>query len=389
MFPQNFINEVKEKINLVELVSEYTTLNKVGDYIYQGRCPNPNHNDSSPSFCVFKKGYRNGKKINTYDTWACMGCHNGSKTTDSKHKNYGSDCIAFYQWIEDVPWKKAVMDLCEKYGIPIPEGEFDKLYQAKKQQAESYVSNLYSMPKQYLYDRGLTDSDIKSWKIGYDGNGRITFPLMDRYNNILGFTKRWLQMPEGRNDKYRNSLASKIFDKSSYLYGIHNIDNNFDEIRITEGPMDVILGHKYGAKNIMATLGTAFTDRHVEVIKSLNKVPVLVMDGDGPGIAAGEKAIDKLASVGIYSKILILPSGKDLCDLSLELKDDIENYIEANAITYGQYKVKDIINGFDSDVNELRLRRFNQVKKVIEEIPYDAERMIMKEYINNRMNIAL
>lgn len=387
MFSQDFIFEIKEKISLVELVTEYTPLNKAGTLVWQGRCPHPEHNDSSPSFRVFQKGYRNGKKVNHYDTWACMGCHNGRKSSrDSKHKNYGSDCIAFYQWIEGVSWKQAIYDLCEKYNIPIPASEFDKLFKAKRLQTNSFIKNLYSAPKQYLYDRGLSDKDIADWQLGYQGD-KIVFPLLDRYQNVIGFTKRWIEIPEGRNDKYKNSSSSKIFNKSSYFYGSHNIVSEFDEIRITEGPMDVILGHKYGVKNLTATLGTAFTDEHVEMIKSYDKVPVLIMDGDAPGIRAGEKAIEKLADAGIYSKILILPGGMDLCELSLELKEDIEDYISSRAITYGQYKLRDIVNSYDSDINEMKLKRYKEIKSILEEIPLEVERNIMKEYIMKRMDM--
>lgn len=389
MFSQDFLNEVKDKIDMVELVSEYTPLHKAGALIYQGRCPHPDHEDSTPSFRVFKKGYRNGNKVNKYDSWACMGCHSGNKKIkDKNNRNYGSDCFAFYQWIEGVTWKQAVYDLCEKYNISIPSSEFDKLFKIKKIQTDSFIKNLYEKPLNYLHSRGLTSKDIELWKIGYDGN-KIVFPLPDRYWNILGFTKRWIEVPEGRNDKYKNSCSSKIFNKSSYFYGQHNIINDFDEIRITEGPMDVIMAHKYGAKNINATLGTAFTDQHVEVIKQLDKVPVLIMDGDARGIEAGQRAINKLAEAGIYSKILILPNGKDLCELSLELKEGIEEYISSNSMTYGQYKLNNIINSFDSEVNELKLKKYSEVKKTLDEIPHEVERMIMKEYVLKRLNMRI
>lgn len=384
MFPQEFINEIKERVDLVELVSEYTNLQKASAQIYQGRCPHPKHDDKNPSLRVWKRGYKNSK----YDSWACMVCHSGDKNIKNKeHRNYGSDCIAFYQWIEGVNWKQAVYDLCEKYDIPIPSSEFDKLYKLKRIQTESYIKNLYSTPLQYLYNRGLSDNDIKKWMIGFQGN-KIVFPLLNKYRHTIGFTKRWLEMPEGRNDKYKNSSSSKIFNKSNYFYGIHNLDDNFDEIRITEGPMDVIIADKYNAKNIVATLGTAFTDDHVQAIKHLDKIPVFIMDGDGPGITAAEKAINKLAEHGIYSKILILPDSKDLCDLSNELQNDIEKYISDNSLTYGQYKLQKIVNSFDSKVNELKLKEYNNIKKILEEIPYEAERMVMKNYIASKMNMS-
>lgn len=383
MFPQSFINEVKEKVSLVELVSEYTPIHKAGSNIYIGPCPHPDHKDSDPSFRIWTKGYEG----NEYDSWACMGCHYGSKDIKSKNsKNYGSDCFAFYQWMEGVSWKKAVYELCEKYNIPIPSSEFDKLYNTKRKQTESFIKNLYSMPRQYLYKRGLSDKDIDEWKIGFQGD-KIVFPLMDKYKNVIAFTKRWIIVPEGRNDKYKNSKASKIFNKSFYFYGQHNITEECDEIRITEGTLDVILGTKYGINNLVATLGTAFTDEHAELIKNMNKTPVFIMDGDDAGIKAAEKAINKLASIGVYSKILILPIEKDLCDLSNELHFDIENYIQTNALTYGQYKLQKIVNHFDSQLNELKLKSFQEIKEVLEEIPYEAERMIMKQYILQKLNM--
>lgn len=210
---------------------------------------------------------------------------------------------------------------------------------------------------------------------------------MDKYKNIIGFTKRWLVVPEGRNDKYKNSKASKIFNKSFYFYGQHNITEECDEIRITEGTLDVILGTKYGIKNLVATLGTAVTDDHAESIKNMEKIPVFIMDGDEAGIKAAEKAIDKLAKIGVYSKILILPLGKDLCDLSNELHFDIENYVQANSLTYGQYKLQKVVNSFDSKLNELKLKSFKEVKTILEEIPYEPERMIMKQYILQKLNM--
>lgn len=385
MFPEKFINELKEKIDLVELASEYTELQKVGINLYQGPCPNPNHDDKNPSFRVWTRGY-NGSK---YDSWACMVCHSGNKNTKSKeHRNYGSDCFAFYQWMEGVNWKQAVIDLAQKYNVPLPNSEFDRLYKMKQLQTESYIRNLYSEPLKYLYDRGLTDVDISSWKIGFEGN-KIVFPLLDKYRYPIAFTKRWLVMPEGRNDKYKNSYTSKIFNKSTYFYGIHNLDNDFDEIRITEGPMDVILSTKYGAKNIVATLGTAFTDDHVKLIKSMNKNPVFIMDGDGPGIAAAEKAVNKLAQAGIYSKILILPNGEDLCDLSLDIKEGIEDYIKQNAMTYGFYKMQKIINIYDNHIMELKLKSFKDIEKVLAEIPDDTERAIIKDYVLKKMDMRL
>lgn len=380
-FPQEFVDQVKETVDMVKLVSEYTDLKKVGTNLYEGHCPHPDHHDSTPSFRVWADS----------QSWACMGCHNGKKTESNKlYKNYGSDCIAFIRWIEPKyrNWRSAIIYLAQKYHIPIPTEENDLIYKHKKTMAYSLMYNLYGEPLKYLQDRGLTINDCDEWMIGFDGQ-KITFPLFDRYKNILGFTRRWLHVPEGANDKYKNSSNSKIFNKSTYLYGIHNLDDECEEIRITEGPMDVILANKHGAKNVVATLGTAFTEGHVEMIKHYGKTPVFCMDGDEAGLKAINKAITLLAHAGIYSKLLILPEGKDLCDMSIELGDKIEDYIKENSITYGNFLIKESLSLYIAKANELKMKFLPELNKVLNFVPGEDEKTVLKSFIKNSMGIDM
>lgn len=379
MLQQEFIDKVKSRIDIKELVEEYTELKKVGPTLYEGRCPHPDHEDNDPSFRIWTD----------HQSWACMVCHSGKKS--SKFKVFGSDCFAFMQWIEPTKiknFKDAVLYLANKKGIPIPTDKNAKLYKEKRALAVSYMHNLNKVSLDYLTSRGLSKDDCLNWGLGFDGN-KITFPLMDRYKNVLGFTKRWLIVPEGANDKYKNSFNSPIFNKSMYLYGIHNIDESFKELRITEGSLDVILAHKYGAKNIMATLGTAFTEGHVEIIKHYKMVPVFIFDGDKAGLKALNKSISMLAEHNIYSKILILPDDKDLADMSIELKEGIEDYISDNAITYGNYLIQDEISKFNSKVNELRLKAYPNLIKILNKVPTQEERNILKSFIKNTTGVDL
>lgn len=229
----------------------------------------------------------------------------------------------------------------------------------------------------------------------YESNGvnvdgkKIIFPLLDRYKNVLGFTKRWLNMPLDADDKYKNSPNSAIFNKGMYLYGLHKIDMSFKEIRITEGSMDVILSNKYGAKNVVATLGTAFTENHVELIKHYNLLPVFCMDGDDAGLKSIQKSASLLAEHNIYCKILILPPKKDMADIALELKDKLEDYINKNSITYGNYLIKDELSLYISKVNELKMKSYPNLLKIIQQIPCNNERDVLKAYIKNIMNIEM
>lgn len=376
MLSQNFIDEVKGAVDMLKLAQRHTELKKVGDGIWQGRCPHPKHNDDDPSFTVWEKT----------QSWACMGCHNGKK--NAKHKNYGSDCFAFIQWMEGIGWKQAILKLAKEVGIEPEQEKNAEIYDHKKRLAMSYNQNIPPQVMNYLKERGLDRNDINDWLIGFDGS-RITFPLMDRYRKVLGFSKRKFIEKDEAAPKYKNSSNSKVFNKSCYLYGIHLVNDESDEIRITEGAMDVVIPKKYGVHNIVATLGTSFTDNHVSLIKNMNKTPVFCMDGDEAGLKSIKKSVDLLAEEGIYSKILLLPKDKDMADLSNELKEETEDYIQNHAITYGQMMIQDVINQYDSKVNEIKIKLLPEIQKIIQDISNNAERKVIQDYVYEKMGLKL
>lgn len=376
MLSQEFIDQVKGATSMVALAKKYADLKLVGDGIWQAECPHPNHKDDTPSFIVWEKS----------ESWACMGCHNGKKSI--KFKNYGSDCVAFIQWIHNIGWRESIMKLAKDAGIEPEKNKYSELYDHQKRLALSYNRNIPDPVYEYLRRRGVSNKEISDWTIGFDGS-RLTFPLIDRYKRTLGFTKRKLKEKEKRSPKYKNSPNSEIFNKSSYLYGIHLIDNDFEEIRITEGSLDVILPHKYGVKNIVATLGTSFTQNHVDMIKNSNKTPVFCMDGDEAGMKSVEKSIDLLSSEGIYSKILLLPKNMDMADLANKFKEETEKYIQDNAITYGQLMIQEVMNQYDAKMNETKLKLYPSIKKILSNIRNEDEQEIIKDYISSRMGLKL
>lgn len=376
--PEWFIDELKEKTNLVQLAKEYTTLKKVGTGVWQGNCPHPKHNDDTPSFTVWQK----------HNSWACYGCHSGKKGVDG---NLGSDAIAFIQWIENLEFRQAIKFLADWNDLPMPTDKNQKLFDNNSKLSYKYHKDLYKNEQvlDYLYDRGLDDTDISNWYLGYDyHNKRIVFPLFNKYKNIVGFNKRVDVADFKGSRKYINSENSEIFNKSKYFYGIHNLDKDFNEIRITEGSMDVILGHKYGAKNVVATLGTAFTETHAKMIAKTGKTPVIIFDGDGAGDKGLTKALAYFDALGIYCKIVKLPIGKDLADLSLDLKFGLENYIRNNSITAGYYKIRNIINSYKEKLYTIQLEYIPELDKIISDIP-KAEEKPIKRFVKSEMNIDL
>lgn len=377
MLSQEFVDKVKKSTDMLELAREYTFLEVKGDGIWAGKCPHPEHEDDTPSFTVWAKN----------QSWACMACHYGRKNL--QEKNYGSDCIAFIQWIEKLSWQDAVLFLAKRKNIPKPSSEQDKAYKRNKILADVYHKSLNKSSYNYLYSRGLDDEDIKKWNIGFF-NGRITFPLMDKYKNVLGFSTRiFYKMNTDEEPKYKNSTNSTIFNKSLYFYGMQYFDTEFDEIRITEGATDVILSNKYKVKNIVCTLGTSFTEGHVENIKFLKKTPVFCMDGDLAGLRSIKKNIEILAKENIYSKILILPTGKDMAEMALLYKENLEEYIQENAITYGYYKIQEIMNQYDSQLNELKLKIYPKIKQVLKTIPHEEERQVLSDFVYDKINVNI
>lgn len=373
MFPAHFIEKIKG-ISIYDLVSKYTELKKANDNVYVGRCPNPNHKDNDPSFRIWIKE----------NSWACMVCHHGKK--DKRFKNYGSDPIAFLMWLEKLNFKAAVYELAKMYDIDIPKDKDEKLYKERKMKCNCYRQGLTGIPLQYLYNRGLDDKDIDKWLLGFDGK-KIIFPLLDKYNQVIAFTKRWLTVPPGTKDKYKNSYNDNIFKKGKYFYGINNLVDEIEEIRITEGPMDVILADKYGLKNVICTLGTSFTDEHADIVKHMGKTPVFIYDGDEAGKEALKKACIKMADRGVYCKLFLLSDKKDLADLALEKKEEIEDIVSTDSLTYGMYLIQNNIISYKSKVLELQMKYRLKAEKALSNVPLLEERQALQKILEKEMGI--
>ncbi len=369
---QDFIERVKNATDMLILAKRYSDLKQINNRVWQGKCPHPNHKDDTPSFNVWEKS----------QSWSCMACHSGKK--GSRFKNYGSDCFAFMQWIENMSWYESVTTLAKEAGIELEKEKYEELYNHNKILSVSYNSYMANEIFEYLKTRGLDKSDIENWLIGFNGSS-IIFPLFDNHKKILGFSKR--NMKKDNNAKYKNTHNNEIFNKGSYLYGIHLLDRDFDEIRITEGCLDVILSNKYGVKNIVCSLGTSFTEKHVDLIKNLKKTPVFCMDGDAPGLKSIERSVELLSQVGVYSKIVILPKDMDMADLSNHLGHSIENYIVENSITYGQMIIQNIINKYDAKNNEIKLKLYPEIKEAMTKVKDEDEKLILASYIENRMGL--
>lgn len=391
----DFKDKVRLSVNLLELVSEYTKMTPSGVNSWSGRCPHPDHEDKNPSFHVWKS-----KDTNEW-SWCCMGCHCGKTDVSGKYKNYGADCFGFIRWISDYKGSKHILSfpesikyLADKVGLHYESGFDSREYKLMSLRAKAYHVDLTKQVLKYLYKRGLSDEDINKWKIGATTTKygyRIMFPLFDRHKEVRGFSSRILNEDENPDfPKYINSRERPFFHKREYLYGLQNLDDTCSELRITEGVFDVILADKYNVKNIVCTLGTALTEDHVKLIKSLNKTPCFCLDGDEAGRRGTYKAIKLLAEHDIYSKVCILPEGMDMAQLANREKDNLENYIQTHSILYWQYLLQDLATQYESRVNEIRMKMLPDIAKIYDNITSTtSEKIMINNYIEKKFGFHL
>lgn len=335
--PYDLILEIKNKVNIVDVIGNYLPLEQKGKN-YFAICPF--HDDHNPSMSISPE-----KQIYT-----CFVC------------GASGNVFNFVSNYEKIPFFAAVKKVAEQVGINIDintnlksnkiNNQYQKYYKMFDIVNKYYQNNIKSVYGKkaisYLNKRNLNDDVIKEFEIGlsmndnnvnkllvgkgYDLNdlidiglcgkkdnfvydtfrNRIMFPLYDLDGQVVGFSGR---IYNGENEsKYVNSKESVIFKKGSILYNYHkafDYARQAHQIIVVEGFMDVIRLYTIGIKNVVATMGTAITKEHANLIKKLSKNVVLCFDGDKAGEKATISAIDALEKVGISPKIIRLEDDLD------------------------------------------------------------------------------
>nr|WP_213974341.1 DNA primase [Tepidanaerobacter acetatoxydans] len=337
-YSEEVIKEVQDKADIVEIVSEYTSLKKQGGN-YIGLCPF--HKEKTPSFSV------DAEKQLFY----CFGC------------GIGGNAFTFIMKKENLNFPEAVRYLADKLNIKLP-GNMDKDLSLEFQEKREYLrvnrlaAKYYnhcllhtregSKAMEYIKERGLTAETVEKFYLGYappswdglikfahfegvkidtlekigliiprkDNKGyydrfrnRLMFPIEDVTKNIIGFGGRALDesMP-----KYLNTPETPLFSKGDNLYALSMIkkDPALDTI-VVEGYMDCITLHQYGFNQSVASLGTALTKNQARLLKKYTDGVILSYDADEAGKAATVRGIDILAQEGLRVKVLNMPNGKD------------------------------------------------------------------------------
>ncbi|HEX9897299.1 MAG TPA: DNA primase [Dehalococcoidales bacterium] len=333
------VEEVKQRVDIVEVVSRYTTLTKAGRN-FKALCPF--HSEKTPSFFVFPER----------QSWHCFGAC-----------NTGGDAFSFIMKKEGLSFGEALRFLADKVGVLIPtriepgpgRDERERLFQANEVAAQFYHNLLVTSVqaekvRSYLASRGLNDKSTSDFQLGYSPNtwealkqyllergftememltagliiqsedskthdrfrNRLMFPIHDQRGRVTGFGGRALD--NETQPKYLNSPQTPIFDKSDTLYGIHLATpaiRREDTAVITEGYMDVIVPYQYNFQNVVASMGIAVTEKQVNKLKRLTKNLILALDPDEAGEEAMLRCIDYENSLGAEVRVILMPGGKD------------------------------------------------------------------------------
>lgn len=337
--PENVIEEIRNRTDIVGLVSEYLTLKKAGKN-FLGLCPF--HQEKTPSFTVNRE-----KQI-----FYCFGC------------GEGGNAITFLMKINHLSFPDAARQLAYKTGIVIPEKVVSR---AEKEQADirtrikdlnQKVANYYSRmllssegqgAREYLVKRGIKKETTEAFHLGYardgwrylkdfiekgkfslqlaeqagliipkaDGGwydrfrGRLMFPIYDVGNYVVAFGGRIIEDGE---PKYLNSPESPVYTKGKILYGLNKTKENIKEkgyVILVEGYLDLISLWNAGIRNVVAALGTALTREHVDLIKRYSTEVITLFDSDQAGRKAVSRSLGLFFAGEVNAKVVILPDGYD------------------------------------------------------------------------------
>lgn len=357
------IEEIKSRLDIVEVVREYIPNLKQAGSNWKALCPF--HNEKTPSFMVSRD-----KQI-----WHCFGC------------NEGGDVFSFVQKIENIEFPEALKILAKKAGVvlrrqdPSLTNQKTKLLDILELAAKFYHhlllnSSEAALAREYLFkERGLKEETAEDFLLGFAPNSwdellkfllkkgfkeediflagltvkkekgvgfydrfraRIIFPICDVHGHVVGFTGRLLPEAEKREDaggKYVNTPQTLVYNKSQVIYGLNKAKQMIRKENLAilvEGNMDVIASHQAGITNVVASSGTALTREQVKLLKRYSENLAISFDADSAGEAASKRGIDVALEQGMNVKVIVLDPkvGKDPDEY---IKKDKQKWIQAIA----------------------------------------------------------
>jgi DNA primase len=431
------IDEIKARIDIVELVSETVELRRSGRS-YSGFCPF-HANTRTPSFAIWPET----------GTWRCFG-----------ECNEGGDIFKFVMKKEGWDFPEALRALADRAGVdltpPTPEEqeqveENERLRSLLEGAVTFYRHNLTNTPAgkialDYLQQRGLSNETIETFGLGYAPDsweaaaahfqskgfsgqelidaglaspresgglydrfrGRVVLPIRDERGRMAGFGARTLD-PEGL-PKYLNSPQTDIFDKGRILFGLDRARRDIraqDQVVIVEGYMGVLSPHQYGFTNVVATMGTALTEQHLLLIKRFTRRIILAMDSDAAGIKAtlrglevARQTLEREGEIHFDARGLLrfegrlqadirvttLPKGMDPDDVVNRDPLEWENLIKS-AKPVVVHVMETLMKGRDINDSKIKTEIASQVMALIEDISNPIERDTYRQQLARQLRV--
>jgi len=395
----SIIEEIKQRLDIVDVISSYIKLEKVGAN-YRALCPF--HSEKKPSFFVSP-----ARQI-----WHCFGAC-----------GEGGDIFKFVMKIEGVEFGDALRILAKRAGVelkrqdPRLQTERKRLYDMCELAAKFFEKQLHSSKqgkkaKKYLHQRGINEDSISEWRLGYapdirDGlikflktkgfkeqeiekaglairgksggiydrfRSRIIFPIFDLNSQVVGFGGR-IFGKEGEIAKYMNTPNTLLYDKSRILYGLNKAKifvRQENKCVLVEGYIDVIMSYQAGVKNVVAVSGTALTPFHLRILKRYTDNLITSFDMDVAGDSATKRGINLAQKEGFNIKVVMMPEGLDPADVILQHPEDWKNLVES-AKSILDFYFETAFSRFDANTPEGKKEISKILIPVIKRIPNKIE----------------
>ena len=397
--PDRFLDELIARIDIVDLVSESVRLTKKGRN-YWGLCPF--HSEKTPSFSVSAD-----KQI-----YKCFGC------------GKGGGAINFVMELDNLPFRDAVALLAKRAGLEVPDSgssagakeRREKLLTINKQAARTFHRWLYAPEGAdglaYLQRRGLSRRTLTSFGLGFAPNrwdaliqelgqqgydkrdlldaglavsnqdgriydrfrNRVMFPIIDIRGEVIGFGGRVM---DDSTPKYLNSPDTPVYNKSRNVFALNIAKKSkAGRVILTEGYMDTISLHQAGFDSAVASLGTALTPEHAQLLSRYFPEAIIAYDGDGAGVSATQRAIPLLERAGMKVRVLRVTGAKDPDefikqfgrDAFLRLLDQSENQVD--------YRLEQIRKKYDLSDDSQKVGFLQEAAQLLSSLPSAVEREI-------------
>lgn len=416
-FDERFLDELKQKNNIVDVVGKYCVLKRQGSVNHWACCPLPGHSEKTPSFTVNEPG----------QFFKCFGC------------GRGGDVITFVMLMENLDYLGAVRLLAEWAGMALPDddrdykeiakerSDRDRLLALLKETALFYVRNLaraeakpfndylekrgfdrktvtafgigasldmfelvnHLRSKGYTYEEMLkcgvckkkerTDKNGKDTSFIYDDQSeRLVVPIINNLGNVIAFGGRVL-MAKPNFAKYKNTQETSIFVKNRTLFNINNLKKlkhveGVSEVIMVEGYMDTISLYQAGFKNVVASMGTSLTVEQARTVKRYADTVIVSYDGDGAGQSATVRGLEIFQKEGLNVKVVRLPEGLDPDDVIK--KYGAEKYAELlrEAMPLVDFKIFNLKRKYNLNDTQSKRKYIAEALKVISAVTSESER---------------